>query len=442
MQTSKHTFRSIFSVILLILIVLAMAYFVPRLIGEPSDGQDQPSLAISITDPAYPHPAAETPTVPLQDEGYPSPLSETPASPILTPEVVATFDTTPTVSGVEKLTITPVPLPTMAGDVEGEILFVEYSSETQESKMMKVKVDKEGKAKTGSEKTSLNPDYLSMIIEIYLSPDQNQLVATYDTEGPSANLIDISSWKVDQDPLVPFSYNAFLGWHADSRHILVSTPNGLRLVDTQDHTTILLVMSGAEGKQIGAAASSPDGTQVVYNTHHYSGRSEIWMVSADGQNPRMITDERGAIWFAWSPDGSRIAFWSGGYYLMNADGSNMHLLSELKNRGGFSSRMPAMWSPDGRYLLTDTTGHEVEGTSIYTGSNIYLIDTESGETMPVLIDGSTGHLYPAWSPDGKMIAFLSLREGSVDAWVVNLDGSNLHRITSDGKVKVLTVWHK
>lgn len=442
MQTSKHTFITISNVIILILIVLGLAYFVPRLIGEPSDRQDQTSLAISATDPAYPSPATETPTATLQDEGYPPPLSETTVSPTMTQEVMATVDNTPTAAGVEGFTSTPIPLPTMAEDVEGELIFVEYSSETQKFEMKKVKVDKEGKAETGSEKTGINPVHFSGVDKMYLSPDQKHLFITYTSESPSGNLIDVSSWKVEQDPFMPFTYQAFLGWHANSRHILVRTIDGLWLVDTKGKKTIPLVMTGGEGKQIGDAASSPDGTQIVYETVHYSGKYEIWMVSADGQNPRLLSDERGATWFAWSPDGSRIAFWSGGYYLMNADGSNMHLLSKLKDRGGSSWGMPPTWSPDGRYLLTDTTGSEEPGTSIYTGSNIYLIDTETGETKPVLSDGSTGHLYPVWSPDGKMIAFLSSWEGGIDAWVVNVDGSNLRRITSDGKVKTFSFWHK
>ena len=37
---------------------------------------------------------------------------------------------------------------------------------------------------------------------------------------------------------------------------------------------------------------------------------------------------------------------------------------------------------------------------------------------------------PAWSPDGKMLAFTSNRDGNAEIYVVNRDGSNLRRVTN------------
>jgi TolB protein len=40
--------------------------------------------------------------------------------------------------------------------------------------------------------------------------------------------------------------------------------------------------------------------------------------------------------------------------------------------------------------------------------------------------------YPSWSPDGTKIAFSSDRRGQLDAYVMNADGTNQHRITTSG----------
>ncbi|MEP7284561.1 MAG: DPP IV N-terminal domain-containing protein [Chloroflexota bacterium] len=46
---------------------------------------------------------------------------------------------------------------------------------------------------------------------------------------------------------------------------------------------------------------------------------------------------------------------------------------------------------------------------------------------------TTGQNYmPTWSPDGRHIAYYSLRNGEYEIYVINTDGSNEHKITSGG----------
>ena len=42
-----------------------------------------------------------------------------------------------------------------------------------------------------------------------------------------------------------------------------------------------------------------------------------------------------------------------------------------------------------------------------------------------------GDIEPAWSPDGRLIAFSSTRAGSEDIWVMRADGTGLRRLTRD-----------
>ena len=47
---------------------------------------------------------------------------------------------------------------------------------------------------------------------------------------------------------------------------------------------------------------------------------------------------------------------------------------------------------------------------------------------------------PAWSPDGRSIAFFSMRAGGRDIWVMRPDGSDRRRLTSDGSLNEYPSW--
>jgi TolB protein len=48
--------------------------------------------------------------------------------------------------------------------------------------------------------------------------------------------------------------------------------------------------------------------------------------------------------------------------------------------------------------------------------------------------------YPAWSPDGRRIAFVSLEHGNPDVYVMNADGSRVTQLTDDPGPDVWPVW--
>ena len=111
---------------------------------------------------------------------------------------------------------------------------------------------------------------------------------------------------------------------------------------------------------------------------------------------------------------------------MNADGSNP---KRLTNNTAWDSG-PA-WSPDGKNMAfyTDRAG----GGEIFVmnadGSNPYNLTNYPG------LDGS-----PAWSPDGKLIAFSSNRGDNLDIYSMNIDGSDVRRLTDNPKLDDDPAW--
>lgn len=98
---------------------------------------------------------------------------------------------------------------------------------------------------------------------------------------------------------------------------------------------------------------SPDGSKIAYRKIIGDMNSEVFVASADGSNPRNLTNHwTFEGWPAWSPDGKTIAFAgnrnNAGYqiFLMNADGSNVRLLAATEGRG-----TAPKWAPDGRTVF-------------------------------------------------------------------------------------------
>ncbi len=146
---------------------------------------------------------------------------------------------------------------------------------------------------------------------------------------------------------------------------------------------------------------SPDGTQIAFHSFR-DLNAELYVMQSDGSDLRRLTLD----WAVdagpnWSPDGSRIAFMSdrGAEELLTAPQFDVHIMdltTGVIDRITDTGDVRALdWSPGGN-RITFVRGSGFDGLG-----ELWAVDATTGATDLLLAD-PVG--FPAWSPDGSMIA--------------------------------------
>jgi TolB protein len=65
------------------------------------------------------------------------------------------------------------------------------------------------------------------------------------------------------------------------------------------------------------------------------------------------------------------------------------------------------------------------------GWGIDWMDFAGGSPTAVIHDNQGSCTSPSWSPDGERIVFQSYRDGNPEIYRINIDGSDLTRLTND-----------
>jgi TolB protein len=162
-----------------------------------------------------------------------------------------------------------------------------------------------------------------------------------------------------------------------------------------------------------AAAADPGRIAFVSNR---DGNSEIYVMDADGSDPVRLTNDGAAdIYPAWSPDGSRIAFVSSG------DGSSLHIFTMRPDGTDVARLNESLWFESDPAWSPDGTRIAFRGDS----SDIWVVNADGSD--PVRLTTDSDAYGPAWSPDGARIAYANctwdLPEPSTTIWTVHTDGT-------------------
>jgi len=173
-------------------------------------------------------------------------------------------------------------------------------------------------------------------------------------------------------------------------------------------------------------AFSPDGSQIAFFSNR-DGTYQIYVVATDGQSPaRRLTNTRAYEQFpSWSPSGSQLAFMSDRagsqplLYIMNADGTGQDAL-----QCGAGCARPS-WSPLGNEIAYTC------GTN--APFNICTVNILTSKMQKLLADDGPSNEQPVFAPNGKHIAFATMRYGGKSQIaIMDLKGKIQRQVTNSG----------
>jgi Tol biopolymer transport system component len=260
------------------------------------------------------------------------------------------------------------------------------------------------------------------------------------------------------------------------------SPDGSKIIfsSERDGNAEVYIMNADGSNQVnltnnaawdGTPVISPDGTKIAFSSaRDVFNIFEMYVMDIDGSGVvRLTNDMFSDALPVWSPDSTKIAFtkqlngWNE-LYCINVDGTG---LANLTN-SPFSDGSPS-FTPDSSKVICESSrpenSHHQEIWLVQTdGTNgVSLTNDVQGSRFPALnspgtlvlfcrnaggvnndifkmgIDGSgaqnlTNHLsddrHMSFSPDGAKVVFESDRDGNIELYIMNSDGSNQQRLTT------------
>jgi Tol biopolymer transport system component len=221
------------------------------------------------------------------------------------------------------------------------------------------------------------------------------------------------------------------GWTQDGKRVLFTVnakEGGARLYAVDPDGKNLRQLAAVPGR---TPTLSPDGKRLVYTAGTWT-ETELMVASGEGSDGKRIPLTSPIAWNNhWSPDSKQLAFTGRGdppkglaIIVVNADGSGERRVTRLAPEDG-RAQCPA-WSPDGRRIAFFASSGEGDSAT----SHIWIVDASTGEGAK-LAPHARAYLdeTPSWFPDGKRLALQSNRTGRMEIWVMNSDGSSARQLT-------------
>ncbi len=238
------------------------------------------------------------------------------------------------------------------------------------------------------------------------------------------------STEIGQVLETPFQGNYGARWSPDGTKIA--------LIGIEKYRTgvqELFILDAQNGKITRAAGPfvnsffcwSPDGKSIVYSQQHRAANgavvNDLFLVDASSLRIKRLTNHERASDPSFSPDGKQIV-----YAVHQGTRSNLAVMNMETGERAIITDFPhwtevftPCWSPKGDEIAFSIWDHQ--------GNRDIACIRPDGTGLHWLTNDPIDDRYPAWSPDGRQLAFISYRNGSPNLFIMNAADRSVVQIT-------------
>jgi len=206
----------------------------------------------------------------------------------------------------------------------------------------------------------------------------------------------------------------------------VSGQNGRQLVSTEP------------GRSATEPRFSPDGRQLAFADRAPGPYGELALVDVDSGKVRLLTHDRQlALSPAWSPDSRSIYFASSRSGTLNIWKIGADASGHQKITAGEGDDAELDVSPDGKRIVFSTLRQNI------VLARLDLLARAGEQSVKLLTtDPARSQFGPAYSPDGKHLAYFTNLKGTENEsiWLADADGSNAVQLVQDSHINVFPDW--
>jgi Tol biopolymer transport system component/DNA-binding winged helix-turn-helix (wHTH) protein len=260
------------------------------------------------------------------------------------------------------------------------------------------------------------------------SPDGQRLAFVRNLGAEGQDVLVIAAVGGPEERIAHFPIVTDLAWSRAGTEVAVakretrSGPAAIVLIRTATREVRQLT-NPREPRGDEGFAFSPDGRMLAIAKRSPNANG-IYVQRLDGGEPRQVASEPGGIWdLSWTPDGKHIVF---------SSGPGRAALWRVPAIGGARERLS--WAGEEvRWFSIAPSGDRIAFSHITSDHNIweFRLGTDGAAAAGASLVASTWFDgAPELSPDGRKLAFISDRSGTLEVWISDAAGRNAIALTS------------